>query len=92
MIIRTELNRDKFEIHHYQDISDILRSNKEMAKGDGWDESHEHRHLARIPTLAYYKMIQKYPDIMEGDWRSKQRSLYKALKDPEFEMYQLRHE
>lgn len=92
MIIRTLLDKDKFEITHVQQVGDILYSNKELAKGDGYDESREHRHLARIPTIVFYKMLQKYPEINEGDYIQKQKALYNALKDPEFSIYQLRHE
>lgn len=92
MIIHTEFNKDKFKFVHYQDMDGIIQGNKELAKGDGWDKDRNHRHLARIPNLAYFKMIKKYPEVLDGDALSKQKALYKALADPEFAIFKLRHE
>lgn len=92
MIIHSEVNKDKFKFVHYEDIEGVLASNRELAKGDGWDKTKEHRHLARIPNLAYFKMVQKYPEVLEGDAQTKQKALYKALADPEFSIFKLRHE
>lgn len=92
MIIHSEYAGDKLKIVHAQDHRDIIQSNKELSKSDGWDKERGLRHLARIPITAYYSMIKKYPEIQVGDWRSKQRALIKALADPEFNIWKLRHE
>lgn len=92
MLIQAETNKDKFKFLHAQHIGSILDGNKELAKEDGWSKDKGMRHLARIPNLTFYKMIQKYPGINDGDNASKQKELYKALHDPEFEIFRLRHE
>ena len=92
MIIQTRLDKDKIYTTHAQPITEILKDNHELSKGDGWSEDKELRHLARIPTISYYEMLKKYPGIQDGDEESKQKEMYRALRDPEFSIFKLRHE
>ena len=81
---------DKIKVTHVENVAAVLNQAAEDRKNpnNGWSKDRMFRHIARIPNFAYFRMIQKYPEIDHFQDRAEnKRAWHKVKRDPEFAPY-----
>lgn len=88
-IHKAEYKKDKFELLHMENISQLAKENYELRKdaNNGFSANREYRQVARFSPLGYIEAIKKYPMILQGNPQEKQIAMRKAINDPEFWIY-----
>lgn len=87
MIIKTERKGDKLVITHYEDTSCVEESVKYLRDKNHWFNGKDYLHVARIPAIDYFNMIQAYPEIVQGDTDTRSKALKKALNSERFSIW-----
>lgn len=82
--------KEKIVVYHAEDVTEVLRANHAMRRDwrtNGFTKERKFRQIGQVPAIAYFAILQKYPEIEKGDALQKKRAWRKALKDPEFAQY-----
>lgn len=64
---------DTFALTHTQDVGPIFDFNKEHANdgSGGWSPSRDIRHVARVPNVVYYRMLNVHGvDMLNPDHKA----------------------
>lgn len=84
-----DVDKDRFFFHHREDETALLKQNYESRKdpNNGYSKTKEFQKIASFSMLGWMRVIQKYPEVTQGDSDQRQKAIYKALRDPEFDLY-----
>lgn len=74
-------NDGQFTLNHAMDISPILEANYHAKKDDqnGWSKDRSMRHVASIDSLTWKNWTDKFPELLVGDRKLRDQTLYKLL-------------
>ena len=74
-------NDGKFTLNHAMDITPILEANYHAKKDaqNGWSKDRNMRRVASIDPLTWKKWTQKFPELLLGDRKLRDKTLYNLL-------------